>query len=200
MSTTAVFFDVDFTLIYPGPTFDGGGYRQFAERHGLTVDTAAFSAAVASASVELDRAQDDIYRPEQFIRYACHVLEQMGAAGPGLDPCAREIYEEWAVCEHFALYDDVLPMLRFLHERGYRIGLISNTHRCLLSLQTHFELEGYITAVLSSSDHGYMKPHPSIFEAALKLLDVAPSEAVMDRTVSRPGTEQPRFWVSTHRL
>ena len=124
MSTTAVFFDVDFTLIYPGPTFDGGGYRQFAERHGLTVDTSAFSAAVASASAELDRAQDDIYRPEQFIRYACRVLEQMGAAGPGLDPCAREIYDEWAACQHFSLYDDVQVTLEQLYEAGIRICLL----------------------------------------------------------------------------
>ena len=179
MSTTAVFFDVDFTLIYPGPTFDGGGYRQFAERHGLTVDTSAFTAAVASASVELDRAQDDIYRPELFIRYACRVLEQMGAAGPGLDPCAREIYDEWATCQHFSLYDDVQVTLEQLYEAGIRIGLISNTHRCLASFQSHFELEPYITAALSSSDHGYMKPHPSIFESALTLLGVAAAESVM---------------------
>ena len=99
--TTAVFFDVDFTLIYPGPTFDGGGYRQFAERHGVEVDSAAFTAAVALASVELDRAQDDIYRPELFVRYARRVLECMGGAGPGLDPCAREIYNEWAPAKTF---------------------------------------------------------------------------------------------------
>ena len=179
MSTTTVFFDVDFTLIYPGPTFDGEGYRQFAARHGLAVDSAAFSAAVASASVELDRAQDDIYRAEPFIRYARHVLEHMGGAGPGLDPCAREIYEEWAACQHFSLYDDVQSTLKHLHTTGVRIGLISNTHRCLASFQSHFELEPYISAALSSSDHGYMKPHPSIFEAALKLADATPTESVM---------------------
>jgi len=177
--TTAVFFDVDFTLIYPGPTFDGDGYRRFAERHGLEVDSSVFSAAVASASVELNRAQDDIYQPELFIRYARHVLELMGGAGPGLDPCALEIYEEWAACQHFSLYDDVQATLEQLHAEGIRIGLISNTHRCLASFQSHFELEPYISAALSSSDHGYMKPHPSIFEAALKLLDARSTESVM---------------------
>lgn len=179
MSTTAVFFDVDFTLIYPGPTFDGEGYRQFAARHGVNVDPSSFTPAVASASVELDRAQDDIYRPELFIRYARRVLEQMGGDGPGLETCAREIYDEWAACQHFSLYDDVQPALEQLHAAGLQIGLISNTHRCLASFQSHFELEPYITAALSSSDHGYMKPHPSIFEAALKLLDARPTESVM---------------------
>ena len=179
MSTAAVFFDVDFTLIYPGPTFDGEGYRQFAARHGIEVDPSALTLAVASASGELDRAQDDIYRPELFIRYARRVLEHMGGVGSGLDTCAREIYDEWAACQHFSLYDDVRPTLEQLHATGVRIGLISNTHRCLASFQSHFELERYITAALSSSDHGYMKPHPSIFEAALKLADATPTESVM---------------------
>src|SRR4029077_1866697 len=50
---------------------------------------------------------------------------------------------------------------------------------CLLSFQSHFELEGLISAVVSSSEHGFMKPHPSIFAAALQLVDVAASDAVM---------------------
>ncbi len=179
MPTTAVFFDVDFTLIYPGPTFDGEGYRQFAARHGLQADPTRFTAAVAAASVELDSTQDDVYRPELFIRYAHRVLEEMGGAGPGLEPCAREIYEEWAGCQHFSLFDDVRPAMRVLHGAGVRIGLISNTHRCLASFQSHFELEPYISGAVSSSDHGYMKPHPSIFQAALELVGATPSESVM---------------------
>ena len=41
----AVFFDVDFTLIYPGPKFQGEGYRQFCARHAISVDPARFAAA-----------------------------------------------------------------------------------------------------------------------------------------------------------
>lgn len=174
-----VFFDVDFTLIYPGPMFDGSGYRRFAARHGFNVDPARFGSAVATASAMLDAAQDEIYRSELFIQYACRVLEEMGGAGPGLVPCAEEIYDEWAVCQHFALYDDVEGTLRELHGRGATIGLISNTHRCLESFQAHFELTRYVSAAISSSDHGYMKPHPSIFRAALELVGAAPSESVM---------------------
>lgn len=59
------------------------------------------------------------------------------------------------------------------------MGLISNSHRCLASLQQHCELHGLIAVTLSSSEHGYLKPHPSIFESALKLLGVAAAESVM---------------------
>ena len=179
MTPDAIFFDVDFTLIYPGPTFDAEGYTRFAARHGMTADPSRFEGAVAAASIELDHAQDAIYRPEPFVRYAARVITDMGGSGAGLERCAREIYDEWAACQHFALYDDVAPVLRELHTDGFRIGLISNTHRCLTSFQSHFELDGLVTVALSSSDHGYLKPHPSIFVAALTLMDVAADRSVM---------------------
>ncbi len=175
----AVFFDVDFTLIYPGPTFDAAGYRSFSRRHGVRVDTERFEAAVTTASHELEVGEDASYRAELFVRYARRVIEEMGGSGPGIDACAREIYEEWAVCRHFSLYDDVRPALRELHESGFRLGLISNTHRCLNSFQSHFELDAFIAGAVSSSDHGFMKPHPSIFEAALREIGVSAGEALM---------------------
>jgi putative hydrolase of the HAD superfamily len=174
--TRAVCFDVDFTLIYPGPTFRGEGYRQFCANHGMSVDPSRFERAVASASFLLDEAQESFYDPKIFIR---HIIEQMGGAGPALDACAREIYDEWAACQHFSLYEEVPGVLQNLAAAGVKIGLISNTHRCLTSFQTHFELNGLINAAISSSDHGYMKPHPSIFEKALDLLKVKPRDAVM---------------------
>ncbi len=179
--TRAVLFDVDFTLIYPGPTFQGEGYKAFSARHGIEVDAARFDTAVASAAGLLDLPEDTVYEDEIHIRYTRHILEQMGAVGnvAALDACAREIYREWAACQHFELYDDVPDVLRTLSASGLRIGLVSNSHRCLASFQTHFELQGLISATVSSSDHGMMKPHPSIFRAALELMEVPPAEAMM---------------------
>jgi HAD superfamily hydrolase (TIGR01549 family) len=175
----AVCFDVDFTLIYPGPTFQGEGYREFCSRHGLTVDVSAFGPAVVAASAVLDESRDHAFDPQVFVAYIRRIIERMGGAGPGLDACAREIYGEWAANRHFSLYDDVAPVLTGLARAGVRLGLISNTHRCLASFQEHFELDGLITAAISSSEHGYNKPHPSIFRTALRLLQAMPEEAVM---------------------
>jgi putative hydrolase of the HAD superfamily len=175
----AIFFDVDFTLIFPGPTFRGEGYRRFAARHGMGVDVEAFDRAVASAAPILDLPSSAVYDAEIFVRYTRHILEEMGGCGERLDACAREIYGEWAACQHFELYDDVAPALRALAAAGLRIGLISNSHRCLASFQSHFELDGLIASAVSSSEHGLMKPHPSIFRAALDLVDVPAGEAVM---------------------
>jgi len=174
----AVFFDVDFTLIHPGPMFQGSGYRDACARFGVTVDAAAFETAVATASSCLD-AGGGMYDPQVFVDYTRRIIEEMGGSGPGIDSAARHIYDAWAACQHFTLYDDVPEVLRELHQSGLKIGLISNTQRCLASFQTHFALEGLFSVAVSSSDHGYMKPHPSIFEAALRAVDVEPEDAVM---------------------
>lgn len=176
--TEAVFFDVDFTLIYPGPTFQGAGYRDFCSRYGVAVDPAEFDRAVAAASAILD-VQGGIYDPQVFVTYTRRIIEGMGGRGPAVDDAAREIYDAWAACHHFSLYDDVADVLRELHRRGLKIGLISNTQRCLSSFERHFELEGLFSVALSSFEHGYMKPHPSIFEAALRATGARPEASVM---------------------
>lgn len=178
LRTRAVFFDVDFTLIHPGPAFQGAGYRSFCAQRGIDVDPALFDRAVSAASVLLD-ARGGIYDPQVFIDYTRRIIQGMGGAGPQLDAAARDIYDEWAACQHFSLYDDVPEVLRTLHAAGLKIGLISNTQRCLASFQTHFALEGLFAVAISSSAHGFMKPHPSIFESALRQAGAAAREAVM---------------------
>jgi putative hydrolase of the HAD superfamily len=179
----AVLFDVDFTLIRPGPMFQGGGYQAFCARHRIGVDPAAFDAAVASAALLLDDPDGSAYDAEVFVAYTRHIIERMGGVGAGtpeaIDACAREIYAAWAENRHFELYEDVPAALQRLNEAGIRVGLVSNSHRCLDSFQAHFELRHLVSAAVSSADHGYMKPHPSIFRSALAELDVAPAHAVM---------------------
>jgi putative hydrolase of the HAD superfamily len=177
-ATRAVFFDVDFTLIYPGPTFQGVGYRDFCARHDVAVDALAFERAVVAASTLLD-TNGDVYDPEIFVQYTMRIIEHMGGSGHGVERAAREIYDEWSSCHHFEMYEDVPDVLRALHASGLKIGLISNTQRSLTAFQTHFSLEGIFSAAVSSYDHGYMKPHRSIFEAALRQIEAEPHEAVM---------------------
>ena len=179
LGTRAVFFDVDFTLIYPGPTFQGEGYRRFCEAHGIRVDPSRFMEAVLAASPILHDERQIAYDDELFIRYTRTIIERMGGSGDALDACAAEIYREWAACQHFFLYEDVTPVLRELSRRGLKVGLISNSHRSLASFQEHFDLHGLIAGAISSSEHGFLKPHPSIFEAAMRLVGAAAEESVM---------------------
>lgn len=179
MSPRAIFFDVDFTLIYPGPTFQGEGYARFCAAEQLDIDVARFDEAVAAASFILDEIEEQVYDPNLFIHYTATIIEHMGGRGAHVVRVAERIYEQWASNHHFEIYDDVAPVLAKLSASGFVLGVISNSHRSLEAFKTHFKLDSLIGATISSAEHGFMKPHRSIFDAALQQARVTAGEAVM---------------------
>jgi putative hydrolase of the HAD superfamily len=84
---------------------------------------------------------------------------------------------EWARHENFFLFDDALPTLDALRAHGLALGLISNGQRDLAEFAQHHRLD--VDVCVGSLDHGRVKPHPSIFEAALAALGVGPEETAM---------------------
>jgi putative hydrolase of the HAD superfamily len=178
-ATRAVFFDVDFTLIFPGPMLQGEGYVRFCAEQDVVVDAALFDRAVRAASFILDEVEDPIYAASLFVHYTASIIEHMGGRGAGVVTAAERIYEQWAANHHFEMYDDVAPVLTALAARGFLLGVISNSHRSLESFADHFKLDSLITAAVSSAEHGYMKPHRSIFETALARAGVEPENALM---------------------
>ena len=175
----AVFFDVDFTLIFPGPTFQAEGYRRACAAHGIAVDPAKFEAATAASSSILDDVEEQIYRHDIFIHYTASIIEQMGGRGAKVREVAREIYDQWSVNHHFELYEDVAPVMTELQRRGLIVGLISNSHRSLDAFREHFSLANFVSVSVSGAEHGYMKPHRSIFDRALERAKASAAEAMM---------------------
>ena len=128
--TAAVFFDVDFTLIHPGPTFQGVGYRERCARHGIAVDAARFDAAVPrGAGVARSRAgglRRRHLRPLHPPHHRAHGRRRRssGRVRP------RDLRRLGRV-PSLSLYDDAEAVLRELAARQLKLGLISNSHRWL---------------------------------------------------------------------
>jgi HAD superfamily hydrolase (TIGR01662 family) len=101
----------------------------------------------------------------------------MGGEGESCRSVAQAITDRWLASENFELYEDVLPVLDLLRERGVKIGLVSNTSRDLGAFVDHFKLP--VDAWIWSGRHGKVKPSPSIFMVVLDELGVAPEAAVM---------------------
>ncbi len=83
---------------------------------------------------------------------------------------------------------EAASVLTLLRERGYRLGLLSNTwwaadwHNA--DLATH-GLASLLDAIVYTSDLPHSKPHRSVFQEVARRLDVRPDECVMigDRMV-----------------
>jgi putative hydrolase of the HAD superfamily len=134
---------------------------------------------VAAASFILDEVEEPLYDDALFVHYTATIIERMGGRGPAVMAAARRIYEQWAANHHFEMYDDVSEVLTDLASSGFVLGVISNSHRSLDSFKEHFRLDTIITTAVSSAEHGYMKPHRSIFETALSQAGVSASESLM---------------------
>jgi HAD superfamily hydrolase (TIGR01549 family) len=66
-------------------------------------------------------------------------------------------------------YPSAKKTLLLLREKGYKLGLISNTH-WRISQNVRKEFNKFFDVVTLSYEHGYAKPHPSIFVATLNKL------------------------------
>ena len=176
MPVRAVVFDVDFTIARPGPDLGPDGYRRLGERHGLDLDAARYEDARREALVDLKRHPELDHDEEIWIRFTQRIIEGMGGRGDTY-AAAAEMEGAWAHAHHFELYDDALPVLDALRERGLRVGLLSNSARDLDEFVAHHGLS--VDAVLTSRAHGKTKPHETIFRRMLELLDVLPGDALM---------------------
>jgi putative hydrolase of the HAD superfamily len=173
----AVLFDVDFTLFRPGPELGPEGYRRVGERHGLALEPGRYAEARADAIETLQRNHELVHDEEIWIAFTEQIVLGMGGAPGAARACATEMVREWERHENFSLYEDALPVLEELRRHGLKVALISNGQRDLEEFAQHHVLE--VDAVVGSKAHGRVKPHASIFFAALEALDVSPDEAVM---------------------
>ena len=172
----AVVFDVDFTLARPGPDLGPEGYERLGHRYGLDLDPARYEEARAAAIGEVKRHPELDHDEEIWVLFTERIIIGMGGTGD-TRAAATEMERRWVLSEHFELYDDALPVLDLLRDRGILIGLLSNSARNLDEFVAHHGL--LADAVLTSHAHGKTKPHESIFRALLEQLGVAPGDAVM---------------------
>jgi HAD superfamily hydrolase (TIGR01549 family) len=173
----AVLFDVDFTLCRPGPELSAERYARVAGRHGIEIDVARYDDAREAAALNLKRHPELLHDDTIWHRFTEEIFVGMGGPVEIASECATEIEQGWEVSENFELFEDVMPVLEELRRAELRLGLVSNGIRDLREFVVHHRLD--VDAVIGSRAHGYVKPHPTIFQAALQQLGVEPELAVM---------------------
>jgi putative hydrolase of the HAD superfamily len=166
-----VLFDLYDTLLYLDSEIVTETRHQLAIRAG--VDPEPWD--VLWRENVLDRMLGKLGSLEDEIRT---MLQQLGAdPSPAL---VAELAETemvgWA--RAVTLYDDAIPTLAALRERGLLLGLISNCSAQAGAVLERIGLAQYFDGITLSYDVGIVKPDPGIFEHAYRQLGIPP-EACM---------------------
>jgi HAD superfamily hydrolase (TIGR01509 family) len=180
----AIFFDAGNTLLYP--QLDDRARDLTAA--GFPARVEDFHAAERAAKQKLDAwlwpqiRKGEVPRTIDHYYWIEYFAALMGLIGAPEGEHARLIRVVADGFRNLRTWCVVMPetpgYLASLKNRGYFLGVISNSTGTIEDQLQHVGLRGYFQAVFDSALVGVEKPHPEIFQLALDSAKVAPDEAV----------------------
>lgn len=88
------------------------------------------------------------------------------------------MYEYFIDRRFFNLFNDVIPILRYLKELGFKVGIVSNWNWFLPELCKHLGISKFTDVVITSARVGFLKPHPMIFKLAAQKIHLSPETVI----------------------
>lgn len=170
-----IFLDAAGTLIHPRVPV-GQSYADIALRHGVgtsaeAVDRAFRLAWKQSPSPLHPEGQgspdDDRGWWQGVVRKTFHAVLGQPLPEDTLVPMFAELYDHFAQPEAWTVYEEVPSALDSM--AGLQpLWVLSNFDRRLLSILSGHGLSSFFEGFILSSEVGASKPHPRIFQAAIK--------------------------------
>lgn len=175
MKIKAISFDLWFTLIWSDNTL----LEEYTSKrvNALYKSLKKYKSQVSYDEVEKLYSYTSHFRmivpPRETVKYIVY--------GAGLDLDHRIIDHIWRMYERSTysvkphLNPESIETLEYLREKGFKIGIVSNTSFSEDGLQKILEnigLSEYFDVVLSSASIGIEKPLPEIFDILVQKLDV----------------------------
>jgi len=181
----AIFFDVAGTLIVPRERI-GQSYARLAQDYGLVADDkdvgAAFRRAFNAAprlafgpghdARELRRLEREWWR-----RVVADTFAEFGTLRD-FEGYFVALFDFLADPANWKADPEAAPLLARLKERGHTLGVISNFDYRVYRILNGMGLGDYFDSITISSEAGWAKPAPEIFNIALGRHAVAPGEAL----------------------
>ncbi|MBI4639714.1 MAG: HAD-IA family hydrolase [Candidatus Tectomicrobia bacterium] len=182
----AVFLDVGGTLVYPYPSV-GEIYasigRKFGAKASPEIVERSFRQAWKLLQSEQDAKTDLKYgtnEVESKIWWRQVVEETFRLAGgiQDIEGCFEELYQIFAEPRVWRIFPEVIDVLDQLRGNGCVVGIISNWDHRLPGILEGLGLHRYFDHIVISSQIGWEKPAPEIFQKALEMSNVAPQKAL----------------------
>jgi putative hydrolase of the HAD superfamily len=182
----AVFFDAGGTLIAPRLSFSEI-YSRVLVPLGISAAAGDFQEAALETWAEFDAlvgSGRDRYshfeggEREYWRRFVRRVLEHLSQAEKA-EEAAEALNETFSDPGVWSVFPEVRPTLHALHERGVRLGIISNWDSRLRRILSGLGLEEEFETIVVSCEVGAEKPAAAIFARALENLGLdEPSQAL----------------------
>lgn len=173
-----VIFDIHSTLVDQGDADAWLDAALAVAPHPMTADDRAGLIAFLDRIWEGARISDPQSTRDLSFEAHSRVFHDLIAAGPGVDrPLANALYD--VMLDTWCSYDDTLPTLRSLRELGVRTCLLSNAGVPIRTVLDRDGLTPWYDQIVLSYEVGFVKPDPRIFQAALDLLGMPPTDVLM---------------------
>lgn len=174
LDVDAVTFDDFYTLRYPAEETQEDVIYPILKslRNNLNVREKEFLREYFEIDKGYRRKVKETLRESLLDDLVIKALAKLGHKPRAIGETVKRAVAEGLTTRKTKWYPDAKETLRKLQEKGYRLGLISNTHWRLLA-DGRNELERYFSVITLSYEHGFVKPCPSIFRVTLKKLKVS---------------------------
>jgi putative hydrolase of the HAD superfamily len=124
-------------------------------------------------------SRDETKTQGMRLQYRQTFLQSLGLeATDGLRESLNDLWLASIMRRHNAIYDDVLPTLTALRERGYKLAIVSNWDDSLNSHCDELGLTSLFDTIVGSLYVGFEKPDVRIFQVALDRLRLSPDRVI----------------------
>jgi putative hydrolase of the HAD superfamily len=168
-----IIFDLFDTLIYIEPSVLNSELDKMARVAGVSGKVFRENWAPKSAIHRLKYFKGRV----DLSGYFATVLKEMGKE-PNPEVLNRIIEIRLAMREHVRYFEDTLPALAELRNRGYKLGLISNLGSLWGTVFDKLKLKHYFDVISLSYEVGLAKPEPEIYLATAQKMGCAPTQCM----------------------
>lgn len=174
----AVSFDLGGTLITASA---GEVYSAVAKKFGTNLDSqdvqSSFVRTFASHTAKRPVETSDEAERKWWYEVVTETLSDFEKIS-NFDDYFDELMKAFSKTGSFSVYSDVLPCLKALEKANIRRVILSNWDSRVHEIIDGLELRPYFEDVLVSSEIGYSKPNPRIFEFLLDRLGLMANEVL----------------------
>ena len=174
----AVLFDLGNTLVYSHPEET---FKEILETQDIVKSVDDVKKALTQGNREFD-VEEHIHLPirEFYTQWNIVQLEHLGITDKeNARKLAEIIDSQWFNYAQIYVYPDTKETLKKLKQKGLKLGIITggfeeDVERILPAVN----LEAIFDIYVGTNTVGKRKPHPEVFQHALKLLRIQPEEAI----------------------